>query len=141
MTNEKNIFSEENEAVAGWFKFEKVGDSISGAYLGESLKEAHGNFPPQIIYELNVDGQVTQVGFPEKKVFVHQRMKNTKVGQIVGFKFTEEYQTEANKKQGFAPSKTIKVFKPKDDNGDYTMDSSVTDNTFSNSNEEVEVDF
>ena len=112
MTNKTNddFFTEENKTKAGWFKFEKIGDTIKGVLIDISDKPEHGNFPAQKIYTLKTDKEVVNVGFSVNKVFVLNAMKNASVGQIVGFKYESDYQTDENKKKGMNPAKTIGVY-------------------------------
>ena len=37
-------------------------------------------------------------------------MKRAKIGQIVGFRYDSDFQSEKNKSLGMAPAKTIKVY-------------------------------
>jgi hypothetical protein len=53
------------------------------------------------------------------KASIERQMANIKIGQKVGFKFVDE---KPSKTKGFAPSKLIKVFTPKNDDGSYKMD-------------------
>ncbi len=104
-----DFFSEENEAKSNWFKFEKIGDAVKGTLIATSTKPARDMFPEQEVYELQQeDGSVINVA--SSKNFVRTSMRRAKIGQIVGFKYTDDYQTEANKAKGMAPAKTIKVF-------------------------------
>ena len=105
----KDFFNEDNEAKSNWFKFEKVGDSVKGTLLSTNVKPARDMFPEQEVYELQTeDGAVVNVA--SSKSYVRGCMKRAKVGQIVGFKYDSDYQTEANKAKGMAPAKTIKVY-------------------------------
>jgi len=103
------FFSEENEAKAQWFKFQEIGDTVKGTLVNTSIKPARDMFPEQTVYELKQeDGSITNVA--SSKNFVRNSMKRAKIGQIVGFKYDSDYQTEANKAKGMAPAKTIKVY-------------------------------
>ena len=111
MTNKKleELFSEENEAKANWFKFEKIGDTVSGTLVGSDIKPAKDMFPEQTIYELKQeDGDIINVA--SSKTFVRNSMKRAKIGQNVGFKYDGDYQTASNKAKGMQPAKTIKVY-------------------------------
>jgi len=112
MTDKKtdDFFSEENEAKVGWAKFTKIGDTIKGILTDVSEKPAQGNFPAQKIYTLKTDDGMMNVGFSVNKPFVINAMKNASIGQIVGFKYDSDFQTDENKKKGMAPAKTIKVY-------------------------------
>ena len=111
MTNKTttDLFSEENEAKANWFKFEKIGDTVKGTLVGSNIKPARDMFPEQTVYELQQeDGGIMNVA--SSKDFVRNSMKRAKMGQIVGFKYDSDYQTDANKAKGMSPAKTIKVY-------------------------------
>lgn len=110
MTKEKDdLFSDDNKATANWFKFEKIGDTVKGTLVGSSIKPARDVFPEQTVWELKQeDGSITNVA--SGKTFVRNNMKRAKLGQIVGFKYESDYQTDANKAKGMAPAKTIAVF-------------------------------
>lgn len=110
MTQEKdNFFSDENEAKANWFKFEKIGDAVKGTLVGRSVKPARDVFPEQEVYELKQEDGST-VNVASSKNYVRNIMRRVKYGQIVGFRYDSDYQTDANKKKGMAPAKTIKVY-------------------------------
>lgn len=107
-----DFFSEENEAAAAFFKFKEPGDAIKGTYLGKRSIPAKDIYPEQIGYELrDINGQVVVVALNINKKFVHQSMASAKVGQIVGFKFTDWFETDASKKNpNISKAKTIKVY-------------------------------
>lgn len=108
-TTKDNFFTEENEAKAAWFKFEKIGDAIKGTLLSKTIKPARDMFPEQEVYELKTeDGDIVNVA--SSKPYVRNIMGRVKIGQIVGFKYDSNYQTEESKKKGLAPAKTIKVY-------------------------------
>ena len=108
MTKEKDFFSEENEPESNWFAFKEVGDNVSGTLLSRTEKE--GNYGPQMVYELETEGGVVNVGILTKKKFIVSAMNKAKIGQKVGFKYTDDFQNDEMKKKGFAPAKNIKVF-------------------------------
>lgn len=110
LKNTDELFDEANEVKPNWFKFEKIGDTVKGIYVGSSHKDAQDIFPAQKIYELKTDTGITYVGFSVNKIYIHNAMKSAKIGQIVGFKYADDFQTDENKKKGLAPAKTIKVF-------------------------------
>ena len=107
-TKKDDFFSEANEAKSSWFKFDKIGDSIKGTLIASYVKPAKDMFPEQTVYELQNEEGVTNVA--SSKQFVRNAMGRAKIGQVVGFKYESDYQTEANKAKGMAPAKTIKVF-------------------------------
>jgi hypothetical protein len=108
MTNKDDFFSEGNRASTAWFKFEKIGDAIKGTLVGKRKQEGEGDFPDQIIYELNTeDGDFVNVGFSVNKKGTHERMRNVKFGQIVGFKYEADIPA---KTKGYAAAKAIGVY-------------------------------
>lgn len=114
MTIQKNtddFFNETNELSQSWFRFDKIGDSIKGTLIRVSDKPEQDVFPAQKIYELKTDNGIMLVGISVKKVFIINAMRNVKIGQIVGFKYESDYQTDENKKKGMSPAKTIKVYR------------------------------
>ena len=103
MTNSKDLFSDENKKTAGnFFKFEKIGDKVSGYFVSSRLNEKPG-YSPQIIYRLETeDGETINV--PVKQ-FIADKVGAVKVGQLIGFKFVEEIDTGKPNK-----AKSIDVF-------------------------------
>ena len=86
-----NIFDEVKQGT--FFKFEKVGDSVQGTYIGKM--PAMGKFGPQMIYSLqDKQGAVWNVSFNTNKKMVIDRMNEIRFGQIVGFKFDETRPTD-----------------------------------------------
>ena len=118
MTTQKNIddvFNKSNELSQTWFKFNEIGDSIKGTLIRVSDKPAQDVFPAQKVYELKTDNGIVLVGISVKKIFVINAMKNIKIGQIVGFRYEDDFQTDENKKKGMNAAKTIKAYGSKMD--------------------------
>jgi hypothetical protein len=89
--NSVNIFDEVKQGT--FFKFDKVGDSVQGTYIGKM--PAMGKFGPQVIYILqDKEGAVWNVSFNTTKKIVTDRMDSIRFGQIVGFKFDETRPTD-----------------------------------------------
>ena len=108
--SEVDVFSDKNKVVpeSNFFKFEKVGDSVSGYLVSVRLQEGKGAYGPQKIFLLEQsDGEEVSVGIAMSKVGVINVMRNAKVGQLIGFKFVK---TLAPKTPGFQPTKCIDVF-------------------------------
>ncbi len=61
-------------------------------------------------------GEIWSVG---GKAGIDAQMRNVKIGQKVGFKFIDE---QPAKTKGFNPSKNIKVYTPKNEDGSFQMD-------------------
>lgn len=86
-----NIFDEAKPGV--FFKFEKVGDSIQGTYIGKI--KGRSKFNEQIIYIIqDKSGNVWNVGFPINRGIIHERMNSILFGQIVGFRLDEMRPTD-----------------------------------------------
>lgn len=106
-----DLFSEENEAQSGFFKFKNPGDSIKGTYIGKITIPKKGLYPAQIGYELSTGNGVVVAAFNENKNHTHNAMKFAKLGQIVGFKFIDWFETEESKKNpSVSKAKTIKTY-------------------------------
>src|SRR3990167_8851637 len=125
----KDVFDEENAVKANWVKWGKAGNKIFGTLM--SVREMESQFPDKKgemvkVYEFLAEGgefndidedkkpvkEVTTINPGEiwlvgGKVGLDNAMRNIKVGQILGIKFTEE---KPNKTKGFSPLKIVKVF-------------------------------
>lgn len=138
----KDIFSAENEVRSNWVKWNKEGeDKIFGTLVdrrtvksqmlgheGEDvliydLKADYGSFhavdDKKVLIEEPIvvnEGEIWSIG---GKNSIDRQMRNVKLGQKVGLKFTE---TKPSKTKGFAPAKIIRVFTPKADDGSFLMD-------------------
>ncbi len=114
---EDDIFNEANKPESAWFKFEKVGDRVSGKLLEITDKGPNGDFPSQRVWTLlQSDGSVINVGYKlykdEKKndlslSFVADRLRNARPGDRVGFLFEKEI---PNTVKGYAAAKSIQPF-------------------------------
>lgn len=101
------LFNDENVPESNWFKFEKVGDKVSGIVAeNPSVKEdPSGEFGPQRVFKLQQeDGSIINVGISMKKDYVIQRTNHVRQGDKVGFLFKEEIPAS---KKGYAPAKSI----------------------------------
>lgn len=144
MTNKikKDDFDEENIVQSNWIKFNvEQEDKIMGTLI--AIREMKSTLPGKEgeivkIYELKADyGSFHELDEKKKivpepivveensiwsiggKPIIDRQMTNVRVGQKVGFKFTEE---QPSKTKGFAPAKVVKVFTPKNDDGTAKMD-------------------
>ena len=134
--------SEENEVASNWMSWGvPVEDKIFGTLIAKrTMKSQLPGKEGELVnvYELKADkgfmhkldakknpiepgieiaeGDIYNIG---GKAGIDTQMRNIKVGQKVGFKFIDE--TES-KTRGFAPSKNIKVFAPKNADGTPQMD-------------------
>jgi len=145
MTTKKTTtddFDVSNEVPSNWVKFNIEGeDKIMGTLI--AIREMKSTLPGKEgelvkIYEVKADyGSFHELDEKKKvidepivveensiwsiggKPIIDRQMTNVRVGQKVGFKFTEE---QPSKTKGFAPAKVIKVFTPKNDDGTAKMD-------------------
>lgn len=135
-------FDASNEVPSNWVKFNvEQEDKIMGTLI--AIREMKSTLPGKEgeivkIYELKADyGSFHELDEKKKvvpepivveensiwsiggKPIIDRQMTNIRIGQKVGFKFTEE---QPSKTKGFAPAKVIKVFTPKNDDGTVKMD-------------------
>lgn len=142
MAKEKDeMFNEENEVQSSWIKFSKIGDFISGTLIG--VREVPSTLPGKEgtmtkVYEMKaVSGEFHDID--EKKqviepainvnageiwnvgggVVLDAQMRNIKLGQVIGIKFTDEKPAQ---KKGFNAMKIKKVFAPKGKDNKPKMD-------------------
>jgi hypothetical protein len=124
----KDIFGGENEIKANWIKWGKIGNKVFGTLVG--VREMKSQMPGKEgqmvkIYELLtedgefndivdkvVSAEVTKINKGETWLVgggpgLDNAMRNIKVGQIIGIKFTEE---KPPKQKGFNPIKVKKVY-------------------------------
>lgn len=134
--------SSDNEVQSNWVKFNvPLEDKIFGTLIAKrqvksTLPGKEGEM--QMVYDLKADlgsfhelddtkhvietpvvvqaGEFYALG---GKPQIDRQMQNIKIGQKVGFKFIDE---TPSKTKGFAPSKNIKVFAPRNDDGSHVMD-------------------
>lgn len=140
--NTNNDFDESNVVTSNWIKFNVTDeDKVMGTLIAKrqmkstlpgkegemvwiyELKADYGSFheldenkvviPEPVIVE---EGTFWSVG---GKPIIDRQMQNVKVGQKVGFKFTDIVPA---KTKGFNPAKTIKVYTPKNEDGTFKMD-------------------
>lgn len=131
----------ENEAQNNFVSWGQIGDFILGTLVG--VKEVKSTLPDkegelQKVYEVKVkecsyhvlddkkrvieepvvlgEGDLVSVGGRKS---IDSRLARVKLGQVFGLKFTEELPA---KTKGYNPTKVIKVFTPKDVNGDFLVD-------------------
>lgn len=142
MAKTKNWDSPENEVSSNWAKFNVPGeDKIMGTLIAKrqiksNLQGKEGELV--WVYELKADeGQFHALDEKKKlieepitveagsywnvggKPGIDNQMRNVKIGQKVGYKFIDE---SPSKTKGFAPSKNIRVYTPKNEDGTPQMD-------------------
>lgn len=103
-----SIFDDNNLAQGkAWFKFEKVGDAVSGILIKKWSTEAKGDFKAQYAFSLKQDnGEVVNVGIRQSD-YSTPRVEGMKIGDKAGFKFKEEVPA---KKKGYAAFKVVTIY-------------------------------
>lgn len=107
------LMTDENRAKSNWFKFEKVGDSISGVLLGSRHEEGKNGFPAQLVFEVRTkDGDEWNVPLRAVKAdggpsTYAQQTKRWQPGDLVGFKYEKELPAQ---QKGYKPAKIIQLF-------------------------------
>lgn len=131
----------ENEAQNNFVSWGQIGDFVLGTLVG--TKEVKSTLPDkegelQKVYEVKVkecsyhilddkkrvieepivpgEGDLVSVGGRKS---IDSRMARVKLGQVFGLKFTEELPA---KTKGYNPTKCIRVFTPRNSNGEFLMD-------------------
>lgn len=91
-----------------FFKFTKIGDGIQGTYVDRREgKDGYQN--DQVIYVLkDKEGKLWNAAFRASSIVIHERMKNVKLGQIVGFK----YDSDGTVKRGPKAGTTFRIINP-----------------------------
>jgi co-chaperonin GroES (HSP10) len=104
-----DIFNEANIPESSWFKFEKVGDRISGEVVAMSEKKSNNpTFPDQRVFEIKKnDGEIVNVGIKTTSDYLMTRTKNVKPGDMIGFEFKKEVPPKV---KGYSPAKSIEVY-------------------------------
>jgi hypothetical protein len=106
----KDIFDESNVPESNWFKFEKVGDKVSGVVADNpTIKvDKSGEYGDQKVFSLvQDDGEVINVGIRVDKDYVISRTNKVRKGDRLGFLFKEEIPAS---KKGYNPAKSIVPF-------------------------------
>lgn len=125
---EKDIFGQDNEVRSSWIKWGKIGDKIAGTLV--SVRQMESQLPGKKgemvnIYEILASGgefhDINDKVIAEEATVIEEgqlwlvggglgldnAMRNIKLGQKIGIKFTEEKPT---KTKGFNPTKVKKVY-------------------------------
>jgi hypothetical protein len=107
---EIDIFANTNAAPQNgeFFKFAEIGNGVQGTYVDkrEGVDGFHNN---QIIYVLkDKDGKLWNAAFRATSVVVHERMKNVRLGTIVGFR----YDSDGTVKRGANAGTSFKIINP-----------------------------
>ena len=110
MTDKKDeLFNEKNIPESNWFKFEKVGDRVSGEVVEVSIKKSNDpTFADQRVFILKQDnGELINVGIKVTSDYIMSRTNSVEPGDIVGILFEKEIPA---KKKGYHPAKSITPF-------------------------------
>lgn len=104
----EDIFDQENVPPSNWFKFEEVGDRISGELLEIQDRPAKDQFGESRVFTLRTkDGGIWMVSIPIAKTYVIGRAARAELGDTLGFEFKKEI---ASSTKGFAPAKSLEVY-------------------------------
>jgi hypothetical protein len=88
MNNYDSVFDQPEEKIE-WVSFKAVGDKVAGTYI--DLEEGIDGFNNnQFIVTLLRDGVKLKYGVRATHTFLVDQIKKLRLGQIVGFAFTEE---------------------------------------------------
>ena len=141
MSKTKDWDNESNEVKSNWLKWNVYGDKVIGTLVEK--RQVKSTMPGKEgelvwVYDLKCDGGSFHEADDNKKVIeepvvinagdfysiggkagIDAQMRNIKLGQKVGFKYIDE---TPSKTKGFAPTKNIRVYAPKNDDGTYQMD-------------------
>lgn len=113
-----DIFNEDNKPESNWFKFNNVGDKVSGV-LAENPRvkpDNTGVYGDQRVFVLTQpDGSTINVGIRMDKDYIIQRTNDVRQGDKVGFEFAKEIPA---KKKGYNPAKSIEAYVVKTKEGD-----------------------
>ena len=106
-----DLFTEENKSTSNYFKFEKVGDAVTGVYVDKRTITNDMSETPkkQYVYTLIEDGtgQPIDVYGKGKEPQCFPGLEAAKFGQVVGLKFDGELEA---KTKGYKPTKLINVY-------------------------------
>jgi hypothetical protein len=88
MTNYDSVFDQPEEKVE-WVSFKAIGDKVAGTYIDlEEGVDGFGN--NQLVVTLLRDGVKLKYGVRATHTWLTDQIKKLRLGQIVGFAFTEE---------------------------------------------------
>jgi len=135
-----SIIDDKNRVKAKWMSFKKVGDKIEGTLVARRTVLNQLSGKDQIIYELKVpkDTEILVDGEKDVSMFeeywnvggkpgIDMNMKRVRLGQIVGFEFTEE---RPSKQPGMNPLKVVQTY----------ADPSIVDEEWIKSQDEISAD-
>ncbi len=109
--NLDDLFNEDNIPESNWFKFEKVGDRVSGELVSLDMerKSKTPGLPDQRVFTLKQkDGSLVNVGISMMKDYIIGRTNRVKLGDMIGFEFKKEVASTMGK--GYANAKSIEVY-------------------------------
>lgn len=88
MSNYDSIFDQPEEKVE-WVSFKAVGDKISGTYV-DLTEDVDGFGNAQLVVSLLRDGVKYKYGVRHTHTWLTDQVKRCRLGQIIGFVFSEE---------------------------------------------------
>lgn len=137
-------FSDENIPQSNWFKFDEVGANIKWTYVDRITKEGSWNLPAQFIYVLakavvnwEETGDTYNVWIKQINDYVLSRLKKIKLGQRIGFKFTELIPPKV---KGNNPAKSITPYVWDMDKDYESMPKPEATTTKSSASEEINIE-
>ncbi len=112
-----SVINDNNAVKGNWWKPKQIGDQIEGTYIGKRMVPNSLGGGEQNAYDLKVTSDVTSEGknVPGEgavwtvfgKPAVDSQMRYIKMGQIIGFKFTEKIPA---KRPGMNDTHKIQVY-------------------------------
>lgn len=101
-----SIFNDTNKMTGNWWKKEKIGDRIEGTFESKNTQINQMSGKEQMVYKIRSEqGDLYLVG---GNIGIDSQMEKVKVGQIVGFEYTEERENKKN--PSFAATKIVQVY-------------------------------
>ena len=102
-----SIFDDDTNKLTGnWWKKDNIGDKVEGTFEGKNVQINQMSGKEQILYQIRAtDGILYMVG---GNIGIDSQMQRVKIGQIVGFEFTEERPNKKN--PALNPTKVVQVY-------------------------------
>lgn len=108
MTKKDDLFNEKNIPESNWFKFETVGDRVSGEVVEIFEKPEVGEFAAQRCFSLKQDDEsIIHVGIKKTNQYLMGRTNNVVLGDRLGIEFKAEIPPKV---KGFHPAKSMEVY-------------------------------
>lgn len=101
-----SIFDDTNKLTSNWWKKDNIGDKVEGTFEGKNTQINQMSGKEQLVYQIRVaDGTLYLVG---GNIGIDSQMQRVKIGQIVGFEYTEERPNKKN--PSLNPTKVVQVY-------------------------------